>query len=50
MNIETLIKEIGNTQSYMQALRVIETYYPQKDEQWVIETTDKILELITEAA
>lgn len=48
--VETLIAAIGETKCYDHALQVVEQYYPYKDDAWVIATTDKILELIMEAA
>lgn len=50
MNIETLITAVGETKCYQHALEVVEQYYPHKDDQWIVETTDKILEMMMEAA
>lgn len=47
---EKLIIDIGETKNYQQALRLVESTYPNKDDAWVIETTDALLKLMMEAA
>ena len=47
---EYLFVALGKTKNYHQALELVESTFPNKDDAWVIETTDALLELMKEAA
>ena len=50
MSMDQLLFAIGETKNYQQALAIVEEQFPGKTDQWVIETTDKILEMMMETA
>ena len=43
-----LFDDVGETKNYMQALELIEKNFPTKDNAWVIQTTDTLLEMMME--